>query len=693
MRKLIYALDSGLPWTAKSLHRCIRFAMSLAPGNGGGGAAADLPTKAKEIVMTCMKVTEQKVKDSATGEDLNGFLVICVDCRNYRKEFTAKQGLTNACNHFRSCVKERYSSLLAERHKSRLDAERDAMQQKVSAGTASPAILRAQTHLKTITNVERSLEMWIEHIVLKNGAFSDVECPISRRHHMYTEVKSTKKVVDTMHHLVELVEEKIADRMEPAQGCQISFDGWTANGTHYVNLFCSYPVESVQRVGGEVTTTNSFECRLIACAPLQQMEDEDGDNSSDSNNNTEENFAVSFNTKHHVHYIEETFSFYRKDITLGGKDHDFIKCQVCDSTALNPAIARALRHYCHISCANHDLSLAVNKMVELDEDLKSVIATVTKAAVAVRNSCKHATALRNEAVKEMGAHGANIRAKGDSVTRQWLGEATSMERHLKIRSALTKIMDAEVGTIAAHRESVESTFITKLEKHNKKMRFLLHCSTKLQEKHLALHKCRSYLDTVISQVDRKKKDRNSIWYRCKLQDDKIRPDNGLCSNPDFVTGVAKIQQGVAYELDMTRDEKDACAHLLKAPLEEEEAEVDEEDFMATVNANDKRKAKEMAGESDYINCKFILGSSASTCEAMWSVADEVLGKRRQGMSPRNFEAILFLKFNKDLWDINLVAEADQRRKKTDRDSRAKQRISENEEHNNIEAMMADVIIC
>ena len=131
---------------------------------------------------------------------------------------------------------------------------------------------------------------------------------------------------------------------------------------------------------------------------------------------------------------------------------------------------------------------------------------------------------------------------------------------------------------------------------------------------------------------------------------------------------------------MTDAEKHACRRLLLSSDDsDDDDDFDEEDFYASVEHEKKRKAKEVANVSDYIDCGFILGSTAATCEALWSKADEVLRKRRQGMSPRTLEMILFLKENRDLWDIRDVHEADSRRKAANKESRAAKRIAEAEE--------------
>ena len=70
-----------------------------------------------------------------------------------------------------------------------------------------------------------------------------------------------------------------------------------------------------------------------------------------------------------------------------------------------------------------------------------------------------------------------------------------------------------------------------------------------------------------------------------------------------------------------------------------------------------RHTTDKEGESEYIDCGFILGSTAIV-QSLWSEADELLSsKRRSSMAPITVEMILFLKKNKDLSDITDVHKA------------------------------------
>ena len=68
----------------------------------------------------------------------------------------------------------------------------------------------------------------------------------------------------------------------------------------------------------------------------------------------------------------------------------------------------------------------------------------------------------------------------------------------------------------------------------------------------------------------------------------------------------------------------------------------------------KRKADEISLTDDDIdNLDHVLGSAAEV-ERVWSIARYVLTTQRSKMTPVVFEAIMFLKFNRDLWDEKTV---------------------------------------
>ena len=132
--------------------------------------------------------------------------------------------------------------------------------------------------------------------------------------------------------------------------------------------------------------------------------------------------------------------------------------------------------------------------------------------------------------------------------------------------------------------------------------------------------------------------------------------------------VDKIQN--KKESELTNPEKNACKGLLKRNhlnwagvdnqdkdddySSEEELYTQESTFsMKSIYSQESKKAEaeEQKRVSEYIDCLFI-GSSAGIVEHLWSKFDALVDQRRSGMSPVMIEAILYLKENCDLWDIN-----------------------------------------
>ena len=70
----------------------------------------------------------------------------------------------------------------------------------------------------------------------------------------------------------------------------------------------------------------------------------------------------------------------------------------------------------------------------------------------------------------------------------------------------------------------------------------------------------------------------------------------------------------------------------------------------------KRKSSEL--ESTDVRSKYhnldCIGGSAAEVERFWSEAKFVLNDHRDKMSPIVFEALMFLKFNQQYWDIFTV---------------------------------------
>jgi hypothetical protein len=151
--------------------------------------------------------------------------------------------------------------------------------------------------------------MWITKIVMKNMPIYDIECPVERDKVRFPKAKSVKTVLDTSHHLVAIVEEKIATMMKTAPGGQIIFDGYTVGGQHYVAVFASFMWKCTSMNGGTEYNYEQHELRLLACAPLPLV------NTNLLGNEEEE--STEFNADAHVNFSRRPSSCMGLSLTPG----------------------------------------------------------------------------------------------------------------------------------------------------------------------------------------------------------------------------------------------------------------------------------------------------------------------------------------------------------------------------------------
>ena len=188
--------------------------------------------------------------------------------------------------------------------------------------------------------------------------------------------------------------------------------------------------------------------------------------------------------------------------------------------------------------------------------------------------------------------------------------------------------------------------------------------------------CRMALKMLKDDIENGKDDPDSDFHDCAFVPNKILPDCDLVPQPLFDSGVAKIQAG--EENTLTLMEKNAVASLLKNPADDEPGQE------APARPSISDRLREMTSgpkksDSDYINANFILGSCAEV-ERLWSLAKFVLTDERSRMTPQLFEAILFLKVNKDWWGQFEVIEAMRMARAAQRETRLQKRIDEDANH-------------
>ena len=138
----------------------------------------------------------------------------------------------------------------------------------------------------------------------------------------------------------------------------------------------------------------------------------------------------------------------------------------------------------------------------------------------------------------------------------------------------------------------------------------------------------------------------------------------IVHNKSFERGVIRLQKGVP-EASLTADEKRSLLGFLKDDVttdnnNNEEASVtpddeDEEMGFADVIIESEREAKKarLECQSKYIGFDWIPPTS-NVVERLFSRAKIIMTERRQRMTPRHLELLLFLRLNKWAWNVYTI---------------------------------------
>ena len=203
------------------------------------------------------------------------------------------------------------------------------------------------------------------------------------------------------------------------------------------------------------------------------------------------------------------------------------------------------------------------------------------------------------------------------------------------------------------------------------------------------------IDTLHKTIDVYREKQGHPFKDCELKNNHSKLGNKHETDRAFSIGVDKLQN--KKEKELTNSEKNACKNLLKRnhlnwvavdTQKEDDGDLSKEELftqesstfisMKSIYSHESKKAeveeRKSVSECEYINCSFI-GSSAAIVEGLWSKFDALVDQRRSGMSPVMIEAILYLKENHDLWDINDVRTALKKLKENEKTARFETRLA------------------
>ncbi len=247
---------------------------------------------------------------------------------------------------------------------------------------------------------------------------------------------------------------------------------------------------------------------------------------------------------------------------------------------------------------------------------------------------------------------------------RWSGKYYMLNRYLEYAEENTlSHLDEDPSNGFNEPENINTAYVRRITGVMKEIDIV---TKTLQTRGYRLGDGRTKVLSLLNTVENHRGRRNSIFYECSLGRSYFSLEN-----KPFESGVIKIQKKLEHM--MTEAEKEACSKLRVVEVANEVVEggnSDEEgrelslvDIEAKrIKLDEERERMRGRGQTEqesqikYINCDFILCSAAEV-ERLWSLAKNIITTDRNRMYPIQLEAILFLKLNEELWDIEDVADA------------------------------------
>ena len=386
---------------------------------------------------------------------------------------------------------------------------------------------------------------------------------------------------------------------------------------------------------------------LLSVSPLHTL-DKCGEEDVEDDDEEKAEEAANFTSETHAAHIRDIFKrFYNMDLD----EKDWITNQTADNVSSNKKLARLLK-IAHVSCESHLLNNEVKLWLKETAGTINgpgyVCDKVHETMIAVKNSNKNASCLRKE---------TNLKATIGNKTR-WTGQSSMMKKWEKIENPVKEASNHDDSDIVLPPST------KRFKNACKKTKYCfddIHAVTvALQERGLNLHDCRKLQDDLLNVIDDDNDDETSHWYEATFGGTYIPSDSKKRPDQDFLDAVCKYQGRQTDKLN--KKEKRAVARWAVKKKAGNEA-VNKEGTLAarmskkkgSVKDKDKKRKAESCANDDEI-FDHVMGTAAEV-ERMWSVARYVLTTQRARMSPIMFETILYLKFNRELWDERTVQRA------------------------------------
>ena len=400
-----------------------------------------------------------------------------------------------------------------------------------------------------------------------------------------------------------LVEEKIKTYLKD-YAIGLMLDGWTESGTHYCVLFAC------------LNKDNPSEKKriMLSFAPLLDETSQSADS--------------------HVEWIQSVLTLYDYDMS-----NLLFFCS--DNTNTMPSVANKL-YVPFIGCSSHKLALYVKAYLGLDTDdedalnPQNVIYKIKRLMTKMRSANKRGVLRQAE---------CNLVPEISNLTR-WSSSYNMMVKYMRMKPFIDH-SDRDLRNLTlSHDENDE---VEAILPHLKDLNDV---TVALQGEDITLCEARLLLDAVIEL---------NLIPDQTLANRWLSKGATITTHPSFESGLRKISDGKEATLNFS--EKHAVQKFLKNTGENNvetnngnsglEEEVIEEKLASKVFNKDKMQKTAV---NPYMSCDFVPATSC-LAERAFSISGFILSNYRKSMTPFHLECLVFLKFNRDMWDVNTVQQA------------------------------------
>lgn len=459
-----------------------------------------------------------------------------------------------------------------------------------------------------VTKFSQDLYGWLQMIIMADNSFSIVENKIYQSFSKYGTI-SRPTIMKYLNLLHKKVLEKLSREVPEHFGA--IFDGWTCDGPmeHYFAYFLVWS-----------TNTGYNKC-LLTCDVLEKNEAG----------------AVRLSAENIVNQLTRKLILINKNLSqidyIGG-----------DNASVNIKVAKLI-NVPFVGCASHRLALAVKLLTDKNIANRNVILKVHTLMKKLR------TIINRSILREYTHLAPEIRNQ-----TRWSSCYNMLIKYMSIKDCPTESYEEDV--LQLFPSMVEINIIRKLCED-------LECINKIsialqsEGNHVNLAYVRIIFDGNLIFLFHMCNHFIGLIEKYPTFRKYLGTDSNIIKFNHFENAITKLQS--QKEDTLSINEKEAISNFKFECVDMSNEEVHplgdtvlEESFADTLLKNANKMVKNNHNNSNqYRSVNHILPTS-NICERLFSIAKLIKTDNRKTMSPSNLNRVLFLRFNRNLWDEKLV---------------------------------------